>query len=350
MTISLQPGLRPQTAARNVAVTPLIDIVCCARCGGRLRDAGVSFHCQGCGQSYPVTDGIPQLFAPNNWDDTKLDVTDMVKAFYEETPFPNYEDLDSRESLQKKARLGVFARVLDDKLPPDVTVLEVGCGTGQLTNFLGMNWRRRVIGADLCMNSLRLANGFRERCAIVNSSFVQINLFRPPFADESIDVVISNGVLHHTSDPEGGFRSIAGKVKPGGYVLIGLYNWLGRLPTLWRRRLIALFGDRMAMLDSRLRGGALNAGRWAAWFRDQYQHPHESKHSMDEVLGWFARDRIEFISSIPSIGDAEFHDDEPIFQPHSSGRRLDRLSSEIEMLLSGGVDGGLFIMIGRKLP
>jgi SAM-dependent methyltransferase len=163
---------------------------------------------------------------------------------------------------------------------------------------------------------------------------VQMNLFRPPFADASMDVVISNGVLHHTSDPEGGFRSIATKVKPGGYMLVGLYNWLGRLPTLWRRRLIEVFGDRMAKLDSRLRRGEM--------------HPHESKHSMDEVLRWFERNRIEFISSIPSIGDVEFREDEQLFEQHNTGNRLDRLSSEIEMLLSGGPDGGLFIMIGRK--
>lgn len=334
--------------APNVAFTPLGETVRCARCSGRLGEAGEVLVCRGCGQSYPITDGIPQLFVPNNWQDAKPDVTDRVKEFYEETPFPNYDDLDSRESLQKKARLGVFARILDEKLPPEVIVLEVGCGTGQLTNFLGMNWRRRVIGADLCMNSLRLGKGFCDRFAIVNAAFVQMNLFRPPFADASMDVVISNGVLHHASDPEGGFRSIATKVKPGGYILIGLYNWLGRLPTLWRRRLIEVFGDRMAKLDSRLRRGELNAGRSAA-FRDQYMHPHESKHSMDEVLRWFERNRIEFISSIPSIGDVEFREDEQLFEQHDTGNRLDRLSSEIEMLLSGGPDGGLFIMIGRKV-
>jgi SAM-dependent methyltransferase len=313
-----------------------------------LRDSGAAFICRTCGQRYPTAEGIPQLFLPNTWGSEQSDVTDMVKEFYEETPFPNYDDLDSRDSLQKKARLGVFARILDEQLPPDVLVLDAGCGTGQLTNFLGMNWRRRVIGADLCMNSLQLGKGFRDRFAIVNADFLQMNLFRPPFADASIDVVISNGVLHHTSDPEGAFAALARKVKPGGYVLIGLYNWLGRLPTLWRRRLIETFGDRMARLDSRLRRGDLNAGRRAAWFRDQYMHPHESKHSMDEVLRWFDRNGIEFVSSIPSIGDVEFKDDEPIFAPHDPGSRLARLSSEIEMLLSGGTDGGLFIMIGRR--
>jgi SAM-dependent methyltransferase len=165
-----------------------------------------------------------------------------------------------------------------------------------------------------------------------------------------MDVVISNGVLHHTADPERAFRSIAAKARPGGHVLVGLYNWLGRLPTLWRRRLIEAFGDRMAVLDGRLRRSGLNAERWSAWFRDQYKHPHESRHSMDEVLRWFTRHDMEFVSSIPSIGDTEFGDEEPIFGPHPRGSRLDRLSSEIDMLLTGGKDGGLFIMVGRKRP
>jgi SAM-dependent methyltransferase/uncharacterized protein YbaR (Trm112 family) len=346
VNIPISPALHARP--RSVAQIPLLDVLRCARCAGRLAETGDALTCGACAQRYPVVDGIPQLFVPNEWGGGKLDVTDIVKEFYEETPFPNYDDLDSRESLRSKARLGVFARLLDEQIPEDALVLEAGCGTGQLTNFLGMNWRRRVIGADLCMNSLRLGKGFRDRFAIVNADFVQMNLFRPPFVDGSMDVVISNGVLHHTADPEGGFRSIIATLKPGGYVLIGLYNWLGRLPTLWQRRLIEVFGDRMAALDSRLRGNALNTGRWAAWFRDQYKHPHESKHSMDEVLRWFKDSQVEFVSSIPSIGDVEFGEAEPLFAKHSVGTRLGRLSSELEMLVSGGKDGGLFIMIGRK--
>ena len=159
-----------------------------------------------------------------------------------------------------------------------------------------------MIGADLCMNSLALAKGFRDRFAIVNADFVQMNLFRPPFGDDSMDVIISNGVLHHTSDPEGGFRAITAKLKPGGHVLVGLYNWLGRRPTLWRRRLIETFGDRMAALDSRLRRGRLNVARQTAWFRDQYMHPHESSHSMDEVLRWFDRDGSSSSQASPRSG------------------------------------------------
>src|SRR5438552_4029026 len=100
---------------------------------------------------YPVADGIPCLFAPNVWPDGTSDVTDMVKAFYEETPFPNYDDLDGRETLRTKSQRGVFARLLDEQIPRPALVLEAGCGTGQLSNFLGLNWGRTVIGADWCL-------------------------------------------------------------------------------------------------------------------------------------------------------------------------------------------------------
>ena len=297
---------------------------------------------------YPVVDGIPCLFAPNEWPEGKSDVTDMVKSFYEETPFPNYDDLDGRESLLTKARRGVFANLLDEQLGRPARVLEAGCGTGQLSNFLGMGWGRTVIGADLCLNSLRLAKTFRDRCSIENAHFVQMNLFCPPFPDATFDLVISNGVLHHTSDPEGGFHAIARKLKPGGHVIIGLYNWLGRLPTLWRRALIETFGDGWAKLDPRLRGSRLNSGRWAAWYMDQYRHPHESRHSMAEVQQWFARSGIDLLLTIPPAGGEDFTEQTQLFRPHSARSRLDYVVSELEMLLTGGRDGGLYMMIGRK--
>jgi len=139
------------------------------------------------------------------------DVTEMVKAFYEETPFPNYDDLDTRESLVAKSRERLFAATLDAQLPNDAVVLEARCGTGQMTNFLGLSWRRRVFGGDICINSLRLANAFRERYRIANAAFLQMNLFRTPFRDGSIDVAICNGVLHHTGDGRAGFEALLRK-------------------------------------------------------------------------------------------------------------------------------------------
>ena len=82
-------------------------------------------------------------------------------------------------------------------------MLEVGCGTSQLTNFLGMHYNRRVFGSDMCLHSLRLANGFRERRRFKNAGFVQMNLFRPAFKAGALDLIVSNGVLHHPADSLG---------------------------------------------------------------------------------------------------------------------------------------------------
>jgi hypothetical protein len=81
---------------------------------------------------------------------------------------------------------------------------------------------------------------------------------------------------------------------------------------------------------------------------DQYKHPHETKHSIGEMLRWFDAAGFDFMSSVPTIGDVEFSDEMRLFEPHPAGRWLDRISTEVEMLLAGGVDGGLTIMIGRR--
>jgi SAM-dependent methyltransferase len=301
-------------------------------------------------QRYPADDGILGLLIPVDPTMSELDLTEMVKSFYEETPFPNYDDIDSRESLVAKSRLGLFAAALDEQLPDGAIVLEAGCGTGQLTNFLGMSWKRRVFGGDICLNSLRLANGFRKRYRIANAAFLQMNLFRPPFRDDNVDVVIANSVLHHTGDARTGFGTLLRKVKPGGLILVGLYNSYARLPTLWRRWAFERFGSTVYFLDDRLTWARMDKGRWRAWFRDQYRHPHETRHSIDEVMGWFDVAGVDFLSSIPAADGSPFTDASRLFERHSRGTMTVRAATQLQMLLTGGRDGGLFIMIGRKRP
>jgi SAM-dependent methyltransferase len=336
-------------APAHLSFLPILDFLRCPVDGAPLaydRAAG-RLTAEGNCHSYPIQAGIPCLFAPNDWPVGRTDVTDTVKSFYEKTPFPNYDGLDSRESLRRKARDDVFTRMLDEQIPHSVTILEVGCGTGQMTNFLGMGWGRTAIGADICMNSLQLAKGFRDRFSINNAHFAQMNLFMPPFEEGKFDIVLSNGVLHHTSDCAGAFRSIARLVKPGGFVIVGLYNRFGRLPTLCTRWLMGKFGKAGMLLDHRLRGMD-DSVRRQAWFMDQYKHPHETRHSISEVLTWFGAAGYDFMSCVPTIGDTEFSEKVQLFEPHSPGHSLDRLSTELEMLLTGGADNGLFIMVGRK--
>jgi SAM-dependent methyltransferase len=276
------------------------------------------------------------------------DVTEIVKAFYEDTPFPNYDDHDSVRSLIEKSRHGQYARMLDESIPYNSDVLEVGCGTGQLANYLGISCRR-VIGTDMCLNSLRLAEDFRRKHGLHRVRFVQMNLFRPCFKPEKFDVVLCNGVLHHTADPWGGFQSIQRLVRPGGHIVVGLYNKYGRLMTDLRRAIFSLTRGRGKWLDAYLRSRFTTPEKRRAWFNDQYRHPHESKHTIGEVLDWFDRSGLEFVRGIPSVtaGCAALTTSN-LFEPTDKGSLLDHFLVQSREIVAGSREGGFFIMIGRK--
>lgn len=323
------------------------DLLCCPRCGGELAFTD-ELRCAGCAQRFPIDGGIPLLFWPNEWDGDKEDVTETVKQFYEKTPFPNYDDFDSVASLASKARQGMFARLLDEQVPPAIRIIECGCGTGQLSNFLSIA-NRSVFATDMCLNSLRLGQDFAARHQLTRVHFAQMNLFRPVFRPETFHLVISNGVLHHTADPFLAFRSIARLVKPGGYILIGLYHRYGRLVTDARRLIFRLSGNRFKGLDPNLRRRESSDAKKGAWFADQYQHPHESKHTIGETIDWVKEIGFEFVRSIPSTKAFQpFSMQQSLFEPQPPGHALERRLVELGMARSGSREGGFFIVIGRK--
>jgi len=324
------------------------ELLCCpCGSGSQLKKTDGAFVAGACGHKFPLTDGIPQLYWPHGAAGHPGDVTEQVKAFYEETPFPNYDDHDSVRSLIEKARQGLYARELDEAIPYNSSVLEVGCGTGQLSNFLGISCRR-VVGTDLCLNSLRLAENFRREHGLARVRFVQANLFQLPFEREQFDVILCNGVLHHTSDPHGGFEGLLPLLRPGGYIVIGLYNTYGRLMTNTRRRLFRLTGGAGKWIDPYLRSVSLSKDKRRAWFADQYLHPHESTHTFGEVLKWFDTAGLEFINGVPSLtGD---HNGKPqgLFQPSASGSAWSHFTVQTRQIVAGSREGGFFIMIGRR--
>src|SRR5467141_1958139 len=113
-----------------------IDIFICPKCGGQLDLNGDPCRCLTCDAEYSQDDQIPLLFWPHEGQDFQGSVTDNIRSFYEENPFPDYEEFDSRWNLRRKAQEGIFARLLDEQIPHGARVLEAGCGTGQLSNFL----------------------------------------------------------------------------------------------------------------------------------------------------------------------------------------------------------------------
>jgi SAM-dependent methyltransferase len=105
----------------------------------------------------------------------------------------------------------------------DALVLDAGCGAGFAADLLfGRNLERlRYVGVDLSA-SIDIA---RERLAArtPNAFFIQGDILKLPFAPESFDLVLSEGVLHHTPSTRDALCALTNLVKPGGQIAFYVY-------------------------------------------------------------------------------------------------------------------------------
>jgi SAM-dependent methyltransferase len=274
--------------------------------------------------------------------------TDVVRDFYTAAPFPGYPPTDSLGSLRARAGRSEFARLLDRAIPGDARVVDVGCGTGQMSLFLATA-DRVVVGADLTRASLDLAASAARRLGVDRALFVETDLRRPGLREGAFDVVYSSGVLHHTPDPRASFAALARLARPGGIVVLGLYNALARLPHRMRRALGRLTGFRYVPLDPVLRDRAGEPARREAWLRDQYMHPEEHRHTTREVQRWFRESGVEYLRTYPdSLLASDPLEDEALFEPAADDWALENWFAQLAWMKTLAHEGGLWVTIGRK--
>jgi len=274
--------------------------------------------------------------------------TKRVTEFYAESPFPNYKDLDNKATILEKGNKNLLAAQFKKFIGYKKNVLEVGCGTGQLAIYFSIGSNNNVVGLDPTFSSLKLANNFSKKNGIENISLVNADIFDDVLKDKYFDFIWCSGVLHHTKDPYLAFKILIKSLKKEGYVLIGLYNKIGRIRTIVRKYFYKIFGIKFLMIvDPTLRNLKENKEEQKSWIRDQYIHPIESLHTLDEVITWFDENDIEFINSIPSANfDLDYKN---IFDKKTIGSYFSRIFNQISMIFNPlGSDGGLFIVIGKK--
>ncbi|MBL7182933.1 MAG: methyltransferase domain-containing protein [Anaerolineae bacterium] len=281
------------------------------------------------------------------------EIVDKIRAFYNEFPFPGYEVDDYYSVASLYDRASPYVKMLDRQMPSGLRVLDVGCGTGQLAALLSIA-NREVLGIDLSESSIAMANSLKEGLDLPNVTFVQGNLFDVHLPEDSFDYVLCNGVLHNTHDPYRGFVILCSWVKPGGYIIIGLYNTYGRFFTKVRGLLFRLFGttvgDRLTKLDYFMRRQDLPDVQKRAWFYDQYHNPHETAHTIEEVLAWFRTNGIDYINGIPKIRLFQpFSPDERLFEGEPKvGGWIEHTLVQLGWVLTTQKEGGYFLSIGRK--
>jgi SAM-dependent methyltransferase len=145
-------------------------------------------------------------------------------AFGDAHPF---DWMDARSPEEIEATFNpLLVRTLEES-GARARVVDVGCGAGRLLTWLAARGRRGV-GVDVSRRSLELA---RERSGL---SVLRGDNLALPLRDGAVDLVVSDGVIHHTADPAGAFAENCRVLRPGGRLYLGVYEPGGRYEWLVR--------------------------------------------------------------------------------------------------------------------
>jgi arsenite methyltransferase len=138
------------------------------------------------------------------------------------------EDLDYPRELTNvpEAATESFAGVANPfslgRLEPGERVADLGCGAGTDTLVAAqmVGPEGSVTGIDMTPEMLVKARAAKQELGVANVEFVEGEIERLPFADASVDVVISNGVIDLIPEKDAVFTEIFRVLTPGGRIQI----------------------------------------------------------------------------------------------------------------------------------
>ena len=180
---------------------------------------------------------------------TEIDdaVSLRVQNQYEQNPYPRWINIAPNDKPQP---VGVVLRQLLPLAPivgsahydkPDILV--AGCGTGHLSIDTAQTYRgARVLAVDLSRSSLCYAQRKTLELGLTSIEYAQADLLKLGSLDRTFDLIDASGVLHHLADLWAGWLTLLSRLRPGGFMHLGLYSEVARRNVVRVRKLIAQAG------------------------------------------------------------------------------------------------------------
>ena len=192
-------------------------------------------------QELRLREDIPRLTGIEN------PVSRLVQKQYEENPYPRWVRAapDTADTigyfLGSKFPLSGFERPLGGG-PRDILI--AGCGTGERSIAMARRFGASL-AVDLSLSSLGYARRKSEELGLP-VAYAQADILELAHAlkpgGRRFDLIECLGVLHHLADPWAGWRALLPMLRPGGFMLLGLYSETARRPILAARGRIAGLG------------------------------------------------------------------------------------------------------------
>ncbi len=101
----------------------------------------------------------------------------------------------------------------------EAQVLDVACGTGDLSLMILESGKARVVGIDFCRPMLEIANAKACKAGLM-VPFVEGDALELPFSDRTFEAATIAFGLRNLTSVETGFKELLRILKPGGRVVV----------------------------------------------------------------------------------------------------------------------------------
>ena len=197
-----------------------------------------------------------------------------VRKFYSTIKFPGLYTIEDI-SFYDSQLINPYLKTYDECVKDSYNVLDVGCGSGFIVNFLARRHPNINFDAVDFSDSIDYAKAFSKSNNIKNIRYFKED-FLTWYTTHTYDCVISNGVIHHMPR----YIEAINKIKQlsTNKLTIGLYNKYGKIAK--------------KLFNIRYKNNLL--------YLDQEQCPFEVSFSDQQVCNFF-RDEYHLVSVYPSF-------------------------------------------------
>lgn len=233
----------------------------------------------------------------SKFEDDILKTRGRTQAHYDKYPYR----FDQRAIVAEKMENRLMGAAILELPSHGATIFDVGCGACRVAEMVRSAGKGSVISFDISLQTLRDATTHNPS-PVLNADNMHL-----PIRSDTADLVISNGVIMITPDARASFGELARITKPGGTLVVSVYDrrsWyypvyrFGGPVVRWLRDMIGDGGLRWTVFP--LFHIALLAAlaillRKPVWvpfeiswnqFHDQFTTPHCTFHTVEEILSW----------------------------------------------------------------